>query len=46
MLEKYLYEEYDKDIVKKVLEGYSKRKTTFRINTLHNNNKALEELNK
>ena len=46
MLEKYLYEEYDKDIVKKILEGYSKRKTTFRINTLHNNNKALEELNK
>ena len=46
MLEKYLYEEYDKDIVKKVLEGYSKRKTTFRINTLHNNNKVLEELNK
>ena len=44
MLEKYLSLEYQEDIVKRIIEGLTKRKTTFRINNLHTNNNILKEL--
>ena len=44
MLEKYLMEEYSKETVDKIIKGLDKRSTTFRINTLHNNNNILKEL--
>ncbi len=46
MLEDYLNKEYTKEEIEKIKKGLCKRKTTFRINNLHNNPDVLKELKK
>ena len=44
MLENILSEEYNEDTVKEIIEGYCKRITSFRINSLHPASNPLKEL--